>query len=212
MEDMQGEPVGGVLNYSCHPTVLGPGNLQISADYPGFASDLVEKRLGHGFVSLFLNGACADVNPRTCVGYDCHGTFDDASQIAGDLSRAATDASASVGISSPPGIRFESSVVGPLDPFGLVFELSALAIGDFVILSVPAEVFAATGLWLKARVATRNFMVAAYTNGYVGYIPTEDSFGNQDYETKEVCWVDRGGEPAVRTAAQALIEKVLKGT
>jgi neutral ceramidase len=56
-------------NYACHPTVLGPNNLQFSADFPGYASDTVEqfvrKKLGKDKRELlFLNGASGDVSTR----------------------------------------------------------------------------------------------------------------------------------------------------
>lgn len=50
-----------VLNYTCHPTVLGPKNLMISADYSGAASCFVEENLAR--CCLFTSGACGDINP-----------------------------------------------------------------------------------------------------------------------------------------------------
>ncbi|HUP79547.1 MAG TPA: neutral/alkaline non-lysosomal ceramidase N-terminal domain-containing protein, partial [Pirellula sp.] len=35
-----------IVNYACHPVVLGPRNLQISADYPGVMRKIVESDLG----------------------------------------------------------------------------------------------------------------------------------------------------------------------
>ena len=52
-----------VINYSCHPVILGPDNLCISADYPGAIVSVFERLSGKR--ALFLNGCCGDVNPRT---------------------------------------------------------------------------------------------------------------------------------------------------
>lgn len=52
-----------IVNFSCHAVVLGHNNLLISADYPGYVSETVERLLGG--LCLFLNGACGDVNPLT---------------------------------------------------------------------------------------------------------------------------------------------------
>jgi neutral ceramidase len=56
-----GSPEAVLVNYACHPTVLGPDNLLISADYPGYARAFLEGR-GGGVVAAFTNGAAGDVN------------------------------------------------------------------------------------------------------------------------------------------------------
>jgi hypothetical protein len=62
--DSRGAPLGAVLNYACHPTVMGPDNLLISADFPGYACRAVERGLGPGVVVLYTNGALGDVGTR----------------------------------------------------------------------------------------------------------------------------------------------------
>ncbi|MEX2246422.1 MAG: neutral/alkaline non-lysosomal ceramidase N-terminal domain-containing protein [Dehalococcoidia bacterium] len=55
-------PVASVVNFACHATVLYRTNLEISADYPGAVTRTVKGVVGDTPV-LFLNGACANVNP-----------------------------------------------------------------------------------------------------------------------------------------------------
>jgi hypothetical protein len=55
-------PIASVVNFACHATVLFQTNMQISADYPGYALATI-RQLTRGAPSLFLNGACGDVNP-----------------------------------------------------------------------------------------------------------------------------------------------------
>ena len=50
-----------IVNYACHGTVLGPDNLQVSADWIGAMRDKVENELGG--LTLFLQGATANINP-----------------------------------------------------------------------------------------------------------------------------------------------------
>ncbi len=61
LDDMAGQPIATLVNYSCHPTTLGPDNLLYSADYPGVVCRLLDDELGG--VSLFTTGAQGDVNP-----------------------------------------------------------------------------------------------------------------------------------------------------
>lgn len=57
-----GEVVAAVVNYACHPTVLGPDNRRITADYPGYLARALKRELGPQSVPLFLQGAAGDIN------------------------------------------------------------------------------------------------------------------------------------------------------
>lgn len=208
LKNEAGRPIAGVLNYGCHPTVLGQENRQISADYPGCCAELIERSFGEEFVCLFFNGACGDVNPKTCIGYDCRGTFADVLEIARKLASVSAKHSHFTEIQSDEGIRFENSTIGPFPPYDLRFEINALGVGDLVIFGIPGEVFASTGLWLKEHTGITNLLLASYTNGYIGYLPAKDAFVRKDAETEWVCWVDNTAEEVLRTEAATLAGKI----
>ena len=56
-----GSIVAWLLQFPCHPVVLGADNLLISGDYPSFARLILEQR-EPGSVAIFLTGAAGDVN------------------------------------------------------------------------------------------------------------------------------------------------------
>jgi hypothetical protein len=58
-----GRPIAVLYRHSCHGTVRGHDNLDISADWPGAASAAIESATGA--VAPFLLGAHADIDPRT---------------------------------------------------------------------------------------------------------------------------------------------------
>lgn len=58
-----GALIVALINFTCHPTVMNFDNLQITADYPGQVYRTVRSVLGTDVPILFLNGACADINP-----------------------------------------------------------------------------------------------------------------------------------------------------
>lgn len=60
--DPRAGAIASIVNFACHATVMFATNMEISADYPGYAAGTVKKVLGDAPV-LFLNGACGDVNP-----------------------------------------------------------------------------------------------------------------------------------------------------
>jgi neutral ceramidase len=60
LDDEDGSPLGVITNFACHPDTIG--GKRYSADYPGEISRLLKKVYGDSFVSLFLNGACGNIN------------------------------------------------------------------------------------------------------------------------------------------------------
>jgi len=96
--DYEKNPIAAMVNYACHGVVLGPNNYQISADYMGYATRTLESLLGEKFVSLFFNGACGDINPITCVGYKCSGTFDDVERLGLTLSDKVVSVMENIGL------------------------------------------------------------------------------------------------------------------
>ena len=63
IDDQQGTPLAIVVNYACHPVVLGSDNLQYSADYVGVMAHKVEAAFGGAPICLFVQGADGDINP-----------------------------------------------------------------------------------------------------------------------------------------------------
>jgi hypothetical protein len=62
-------------------------------------------------------------------------------------------------------------------------EVAGLRIGDFVVVTFPGEPFVQTGLDLKSASPFENTFLAGYTNGYIHYAPTRESYGEGGYET-----------------------------
>jgi neutral ceramidase len=57
-----------LFNYACHPVTLGYESNFISSDYPGRAREVVESEFGG--MSVFMNGAAGDLNPREAHNID----------------------------------------------------------------------------------------------------------------------------------------------
>jgi neutral ceramidase len=83
-----GTRIATLVNYACHGTVLGPDNLLVSADWIGFMRQEVEARLGG--LTLFLQGAAADINPDM-YWEDAH-AFERAAEQGRQVAQAALDA------------------------------------------------------------------------------------------------------------------------
>jgi neutral ceramidase len=58
-----GTPIAILVNYACHPVVLGPENLKYSADFVGPMAGTVAAAFDGKPVCFFLQGAAGDINP-----------------------------------------------------------------------------------------------------------------------------------------------------
>jgi neutral ceramidase len=63
VDDVAGQPLAVVMNYGCHPTVMGYQNLLLSADYPGAARATL-RRIYPDTIFMYTNGASGDVSTR----------------------------------------------------------------------------------------------------------------------------------------------------
>lgn len=68
-------------------------------------------------------------------------------------------------------------------------EVQGIRVGEGVVVSVPGELFVEFGLDVREAVDAP-VLVAGYTNGYLGYLPTNRAYENGGYETT-AGWVNR---------------------
>ncbi|MCB0045163.1 MAG: neutral/alkaline non-lysosomal ceramidase N-terminal domain-containing protein [Caldilineaceae bacterium] len=186
IDNAAGEILGTVINFACHPVVLGADNLAISADFVGYARDEVEAELGG--VCVFTNGACADVNPLTQgVGRQLAerrsfrtmsrdgeyygsssnsieiedrigGTFEEAAIIGHCVAQEALYVAEGLsGIISDSSPWHLQLWVNHLEDGEALIETSAIGIGDFVMIAQPGEIFVESGLALKSELRRRGY-------------------------------------------------------
>jgi hypothetical protein len=114
--DLHGQTRGVCLNYACHPTVLGPDNLLITADFPGFTVTRVSEQLGGAF-AMFLNGAAGNISvgrspEATALGLAAPGrTFERAAEIGYALADVALEALPSIEPSGQSTVDFATRSV-----------------------------------------------------------------------------------------------------
>ena len=60
IDRLDGKPLAVVYNFACHP-MFGDYYGHITANFPGYASKVIEDGLGSGAMALFLQGAAGDV-------------------------------------------------------------------------------------------------------------------------------------------------------
>jgi neutral ceramidase len=112
VRDSRGAPVAVLFSHACHPTTLGGENLEITADFCGYACGSIRQEMGEHIMPMFLQGCCGNVNPEP------RGTFEDAERHGRTLGGAVLDAmdqAEPVNLGTPPHIEYmEAAVALPL--------------------------------------------------------------------------------------------------
>ncbi|HET7215681.1 MAG TPA: hypothetical protein VFL79_18980, partial [Terriglobia bacterium] len=59
---------------------------------------------------------------------------------------------------------------------------TAVRIGDMMWTTFPGEMFSSIGKQVKAATPATHAYVMGYTNGYIGYFPTQQAYAEGGYE------------------------------
>jgi len=92
-------------------------------------------------------------------------------------------------------------------------EIQVLRLGDALVVGVPGELFCQFGLDLKAASPAPITVIAAYANGYVGYLAGREDYDLGGYETSLGPWTRLGPGATERLVdeAQSLMHEVWTG-
>lgn len=206
IDGTDGVPIALLVNYACHPVILGPRSLVISADFVGQTRNVVEA--ASGVPMLYVQGACGDINPLEGVQADDTNVVRLGTILAGEVVRVWATIRPDVDQARLAAFRTEvelpvAELSGQTDggswniaerldkefPWtaemgerGARMEVQALAIGDLGLVSNASEPFVETGLAIKAASAFARTFFAGYTNGCIGYVPTAQAYPHGGYE------------------------------
>jgi neutral ceramidase len=197
-----GKPIAVLVNYACHAVVLGPENLEYSADYPGEMARTVEGAYP-GAVCLFVQGGAGNINPY----YDKTPLIEDAVGLMRETGRRLAREVLRVSEGSKPHaapdldlriardtLQFKArfsreKVLAGLDPAKLSLSarlhidaatrgpyeapVTTVLLGrEFAFVGVPCEIFVDFQMNLRERVTDFPVIFAGYTNRNLGYVPT----------------------------------------
>ena len=118
VEDAQGRPRAVFVNYACHPTVLGPDNLLVTRDFPGYAVSELEDTLGQGGFAMFVNGTQGNISmghssELSAIGIITPGrTFERAAALGHLLAEATLSALPAIVTTDAPALGAASVTVG----------------------------------------------------------------------------------------------------
>jgi hypothetical protein len=96
-------------------------------------------------------------------------------------------------------------------PATVPVKLQAIRIGDLGIVAIPCEVFAETGLAIKAQSPLDPTLVIELANGYNGYLPTSSQHELGGYETwpARSAYLEPQAESRIRATALRLLGQLV---
>jgi len=200
LEKADGSPMALIANYAMHGTVMSGANLEISGDAPGIVSEYVERKTGVPL--LYINGAAGNIAPIYSV-YPSPGTGHLA-QFQVLLGDKILDANKAL-TATTSDIKLRSSTITVETPrkagLGWPDELAAftrtskagvnlvklpvrfLKINEEVaIWGAPLELFCEISNEIRDRSPFPHTFYFGYTNGWLGYLLTEEELKYGGYE------------------------------
>ncbi len=194
-----GTPLAILVNYACHPVVLGPDSFNYSADYPGEMRHVIENAMGHDSMAFFLQGAPGDINPF----YDKTPLIEDAVNVMKQTGRQLGQEAVRVANSiqtKPSEARIQtktvvltvanrwnrekleaevkahypetSGIARRLLAQDMKMPVTTFILGDLAFVGFPGEPFVEFQMQLRAKSPLPNSFLLGYTNGYFAYFPT----------------------------------------
>jgi len=218
LEGQDGGTVATLVNFASHPEVLGDHNTSISADFTGYACDIIESELGG--CAIYLNGAIGGMVTPDVLRED----FENAADVGRKVARRALDALDGAEPQEEPRVSFRrSSIQIPMenDNFSelqrrgvlkrgifygrLKTEVTVARIAGAQFATVPGEAFPNLGLELKGMMKAKYKFVLGIAEDELGYIMQESDFKLKLYSYEQSMSVGARTWPILKGALVELI-------
>ena len=201
LDRSDGTALAVLVNYACHPVVLGPDNLDYSADFPGEMRKTIEAALP-GSTAFFLQGGAGNINPY----YDKTPRIQNAvalmratgRRLGQEVLRVSRNITARAPASPEVKLSVAEMQFAPrYDPdkmmallkkrygeripsrrlrrftHGALAPVTTLLVNrELAFVGMPGEPFVEFQLYLRAHSPLPNSYFLGYCNGSFGYIPT----------------------------------------
>jgi hypothetical protein len=214
--DTTGAPVATLINYACHPEIIGPDQGILCPDFVGPLCDRIKER--NAGTALFMNSAQGGMVTADCRGPDGKDiqTWDECIRIGRLLADEALRIVADAPVQEDPTLFCGSTTVElpvenemlrtvvRLSPLGfqlndrgaVATQVNVVNLGNAQILTIPGEALPNIGYYLKRKMHGQHNLLFGLTNDAFGYILTKEdwnSFERYDYITR-TCLGERTGE------------------
>jgi hypothetical protein len=195
------KPIATLVNFACHPETLWSDNRLITADFPGYLCQRVEKEWGG--VSLYLNGALGGM-VTVDVGVDkkwreLH-TFQEARRVGEALAVRVLEGLSKANHSPVSRMHVQKRELAvPLENWRfraarwlgimhrslkgnqVLTEVWSMDLGEAKLITVPGELLPNLGLKLKERMGGKYRFLLGLANDELGYILSREDYHDDLY-------------------------------
>jgi len=217
VEDTEGRIVGSLVNFGCHPVCIYPSlNTTISADYPAYATQVVEQM--EGGICLFTLGLAGDtvpiqrgLQPREQMGKTL------GAEALKKLQFVSTSDDVTLKALKKE-IKFLTKKIASQDVTAedgetvdyIMTEIQVLKLGDVYILGLPGEVLVEVGLQIKKRAGLQNLFIVTLSNDTIGYVCHSQAYEEGGYEVGSGTNLANGAGEIMIKEALDLINEIKK--
>jgi hypothetical protein len=205
--NVESKPIATLVNYACHPEVIGPDQGISSPDFVGPLYDRIEQR--EAGTGIFMNGALGGMVTADCRGPDGRDirTWDECIRIGYLLADEALRIVADAPMQNSPSLFCGSMTlelpmqneamlaVAKLSPLGfkvdergvVATQINVVNLANAQMLTIPGEALPNIGYYLKRNMHGRHNLLLGLTNDAFGYILTKvdwNSFQRYNYITR----------------------------
>ncbi|MFC1634101.1 hypothetical protein ACFL5Z_04615, partial [Planctomycetota bacterium] len=220
--DRQHKPLASLVNYACHPEVIGPGQGILCPDFVGPLYDRIRERSG-GF-GIFMNSTLGGMVTADCRGPDGkdNQTWDECIRIGHRLADEALRIAADAPVQENPKLFCDHTTIKfPVDndalraivqmsPLGFQLDqagrvgtqVNVVNLGNAQMLTVPGEALPNVGYYLKRKMHGEHNLLLGLTNDAFGYMMVKvdwNSFDRYEYITR-TCLGELTGEIFIEEA------------
>ena len=220
--DHQIKPIATLVNYACHPEVIGPGQGILCPDFVGPLYDRIRERSGG--TAIFMNGALGGMVTADCRGPDGKDiqTWNECIRIGNLLADEALRIAADAPVQKNPRLFCgHTTVKFPVDndvlravvqmsPLGFKLDetgcvetqVNVVNLGNAQMLTIPGEALPNMGYYLKRKMHGEHNLLFGLTNDAFGYIMVKvdwNSFDRYEYITR-TCLGEMTGEIFIEEA------------
>jgi hypothetical protein len=215
VEDVNRRVVGSVVGFGCHPVCIYPSlSTTISADYPAFATRVVEQ--AEGGICLFTLGLAGNTVPFQRGPQACRqiGTALGAEALKGLQLTAATGNVTLGAMRREVVLPFRQ--IAPAGgaankiPESVTTEIQVLRLGTICILGLPGEVLVEVGQEIKKRADVNDLFIVTLANDVVGYICHSRAYEEGGYEPESGTYLAKGAGEVLIEQAVSLVHQMMQ--
>jgi hypothetical protein len=233
IDTLAGQPLAVWVNWTAHPTFMGPEHMEFSGDWPGHLQRTLEALIGRDVTALFYNGAEADQSPTPRVG-DAP-AWEQAERYGRELAIQAWHAWQNLKPNRDAAfaVQFQTVTLPPRKPhpdfmatggkeYGLseanvgpliealvptTTHVACLHLGDLRVAAVPCELAAGLGLEIKSVLRqhprTAHVAIAGLADEWISYALAPEDYRQGGYEASVSFYGETLGPVLVDAAVRA---------